>query len=134
MNIWPNYLLQELPDELLKILHMNICRIRSSPWRSAKSPASWVYRLPWDCIVWYHRSVMFEMQDRLWSPDPVWFDPRYKGVATKRTKQNLVFTSRKNLSGHADTTWEHIFKDMCPISDSEFEARLFNWCLSHGKL
>lgn len=126
MILWFPNMLPELPGRLLTALHRDICRVRSSEWRSPKGSKSWFYSLPWGALTWYHIVVLREMQRRGWSPSAEWFDPRYRGsnmpLAPALTDVDL---SRKK--------WEGIFLKTCPIKGEKLERLLVKWKAQHNK-
>lgn len=120
MQLWHPNLLSELPDKLLTALHRDVCRIRSSQWRSPKDAKTWFYALPWGAVVWYHGKVLREMQRRGWKPSATWFDPLYRGrmlpLASSLTEVDMP---RKR--------WNEIFVKTCPLSQEKLAKNLQAW-------
>lgn len=125
MQFWHPNLLPELPDRLLTALHRDICKIRSSLWKSPKNIRTWFYALPWDSLIWYHNRVIREMQRRKWKPSAVWFDPLYRGRTLPRASTlSEADLSRKKLGD--------IFLKTCPIPQDKFEQMLQKWISAKG--
>lgn len=126
MQLWHPNLLPELPDRLLTALHRDLCKIRSSQWRSPTNVRTWFYALPWGSLVWYHGKVIREMQRRKWKPSAVWFDPLYRGkmlpIASALSEADL---SQKKLG--------NIFIKTCPIPLGTFEQMLQKWKTLKGE-
>lgn len=120
MILWHPDLLPELPVKLLTALHRDVCRIRSSQWKSPKNAKTWFYALPWGALVWYHGKVIREMQRRGWKPSPAWFDPLYRGKCLPSASPLTdVDLSRKQ--------WNTIFCKTCPFSQDKLEKALNAW-------
>lgn len=120
MQLWHPNLLPELPDKLLTALHRDMCKIRSSQWRSPQNARTWFYALPWGALIWYHGKVIREMQRRKWKPSAVWFDPLYRG-------KSLPMASTMTEADISRKRWNDIFCKTCPIPQSKFEQMLTKW-------
>lgn len=120
MILWHPSLLTELPDKLLAALHRDVCRIRSSQWRSPKNAKTWFYSLPWGALIWYHGKVIREMQRRGWKPTAMWFDPLYRGRA-------LPLASPLTEADVSRKRWNDIFCKTCPLTQDKFEKMLNVW-------
>lgn len=125
MQFWHPDLLPQLPSRLLSALHRDICLLRSSPWRSPKSSATWFYNLPWDVLIWYHTAVLKEMRSRKWEPSSVWYDPLYRGSRPRAVELAEFDSTRKEL--------ENIFVKTCPYSKDMLQASLDKWISKHRK-
>ena len=125
MQLWLPDMLDKLPGRLLGALHRDICRIRSSVWRSPKNTHTWFYSLPWGALVWYHGVVLREMQHRGWKPSPEWFDPLYRG-------RNLPLASAMTDADIPRKQWRSIFCKTCPIPPEKFGRLLQTWNSRHG--
>lgn len=125
MQLWHPNLLTELPTHLLTALHRDVCRIRSSQWRSPKNTRSWFYALPWGALVWYHTKILREMQRRGWEPSALWFDPLYRG-------HSLPLASQLTDADIPRKKWNEIFCNTCPISQDKFERMLTKWKSTRG--
>lgn len=126
MQLWHPSLLPELPSHLLTALHRDVCRIRSSVWRSPTNTRTWFYSLPWGALIWYHNKILREMQTRGWKPSAVWFDPLYRG-------RNLPLVSTLTDVDIPRKKWESIFNNTCPIPQDKFERMLQKWKSARNK-
>lgn len=123
--LWHPSLLNEIPGKLLSALHRDVCRLRSSPWKSPKDAKTWFYALPWGALVWYHGRILREMRHRGWKPSPEWFDPLYRGTSMPLASDLVeVDLSMKK--------WNDIFCNTCPFSREQFKTMLGKWESRHN--
>lgn len=79
MRLWHIDLIQKLPREQLLGQHRECCALRGNGWGRRHATVDYVFRHPYSMLYSYHTKVMLEMEERGYTVDSDWYDPRYRG-------------------------------------------------------
>lgn len=79
MRLWHQAMLDQLPRQQLLGQHRECAALRGLGWGKAHATVNYVFDHSPYLLFAYHQLVMDEMQKRGYRPDPLWYDPLYRG-------------------------------------------------------
>lgn len=94
MRLWHEALLPMLPRQQLLGQHREVAALRGKGWGKKHATVDYVFTHPYYKLYQFHLLVLEEMKHRGYQPDPLWFDPLYRGknLAPLTTIQPLPLT------------------------------------------
>ena len=79
MRLWHEKLIPLLPRQQLLGQHREAAALRGKGWGKKHATVDYVFTHPYYKLFQFHLLVLEEMLRRGYSPDPLWFDPLYRG-------------------------------------------------------
>lgn len=79
MRLWHQSLIEKLPRQQLLGQHRELCALRGKGWGRKHSVVNYVFDHEPERLVAYHYLVMDEMKRRHYNPDPIWYNPNWRG-------------------------------------------------------
>lgn len=79
MRLWHIDLLPKLPRQQLLGQHRECCALRGAGWGKKHSVVDYVFDHPYICLYKYHMLVIYEMVNRGYKVNPLWYDRAYRG-------------------------------------------------------
>ena len=79
MRLWHQALIPQLPRQQLLGQHRECAALRGKGWGKAHATVNYVFNYSPYTLYQYHCLVMQEMQHRGYQPNPLWFNPLYRG-------------------------------------------------------
>lgn len=93
MRLWHKDLIIKLPRQQLLGQHRECCALRGKGWGKAHSTVNYVFQYRYNRLFLYHQKVMFEMCQRGYTVDSVWFNPQYRGKLIGIDQTSFTYTS-----------------------------------------
>lgn len=88
MRLWHEKLIPLLPRQQLLGQHREIAALRGKGWGKKHATVDYVFTHPYYKLFQFHLLVMEEMERRGYTPDPLWYDPLYRGKMLPPMKVN----------------------------------------------
>lgn len=88
MRLWHEKLISLLPRQQLLGQHREIAALRGKGWGKKHATVDYVFTHPYYKLFQFHLLVMEEMRRRGYTPDPLWYDPLYRGKMLPPLKVN----------------------------------------------
>lgn len=88
MRLWHENLIPLLPRQQLLGQHREIAALRGKGWGKKHATVDYVFTHPYYKLFQFHLLVMREMERRGYIPDPLWYDPLYRGKMLPPLKVN----------------------------------------------
>lgn len=88
MRLWHEKLIPLLPRQQLLGQHREIAALRGKGWGKKHATVDYVFTHPYYKLFQFHLLVMEEMERRGYTPDPLWYDPLYRGKMLLPMKVN----------------------------------------------
>lgn len=90
MRLWHENLIAKLPRQQLLGQHRECCALRGGGWGKKHRTVDYVFTHEPYKLFQYHAEVMQEMDRRGYKPNPLWFDPFYRGTKEKAYHSLLI--------------------------------------------
>lgn len=84
MRLWHQSLIPHLPRQQLLGQHRECCALRGMGWGRKHATVDYVFKYNTSYLVAYHWLVMDEMKRRGYKPDPIWYDPDWRGSTLQK--------------------------------------------------
>ena len=91
MRLWHKDLIHLLPRQQLLGQHRECCALRGKSWGKKHSTVDYVFTYRYNRLFLYHEIVMFEMLNRDYYVNPLWFDPTYRGKILGYDNTNFTY-------------------------------------------
>ena len=88
MRLWHEKLIPLLPRQQLLGQHREIAALRGKGWGKKHATVDYVFTHPYYKLFQFHLLVMEEMERRGYTPDPLWYNPLYRGKMLPPLKVN----------------------------------------------
>ncbi|WP_137663655.1 TIGR02328 family protein [Enterococcus hulanensis] len=88
MRLWHEKLIPLLPRQQLLGQHREIAALRGKGWGKKHATVDYVFTHPYYKLFQFHLLVMREMERRGYTPDPLWYNPLYRGKMLPPLKVN----------------------------------------------
>lgn len=92
MRLWHEKLIPLLPRQQLLGQHREIAALRGKGWGKKHATVDYVFTHPYYKLFQFHLLVMEEMERRGYTPDPLWYNPLYRGKMLPPLKVNEPLT------------------------------------------
>lgn len=90
MRLWHESLIPYLPRQQLLGQHRECCALRGKGWGKKHSTVDYVFKHPFEWLVAYHNLVMYEMSERRYKINCVWYNDNYRGKEIGGINKDLV--------------------------------------------
>ena len=85
MRLWHETLIPLLPRQQLLGQHREVADLRGKGWGKKHATVDYVFTHSYYKLFQFHLLVLAEMEKRSYTPDPLWYDPLYRGKNLPRT-------------------------------------------------
>ena len=79
MRLWHETLIPLLPRQQLLGQHREVAALRGKGWGKKHATVDYVFTHSYYKLFQFHLLVLAEMEKRSYTPDPLWYDPLYRG-------------------------------------------------------
>lgn len=100
MRLWHEALIPYLPRQQLLGQHRECCALRGLGWGKPHATVNYVFRHRYEWLFAYHDKVMQEMFKRGYQCNPVWQDPKYRGVSAPKAEIDTYFICQAMRKEH----------------------------------